>query len=55
MDTKIGTCSLCGGAVTVPVGEVPALPVCTQCGAVPAEPHGPLIQMQPVKITIVVQ
>lgn len=47
--TTIGTCSLCGGAVTVPAGPwmsiIPPVPVCSGCGAVPAQEHGPVIQM----------
>lgn len=46
----IGTCSLCGGAVTVPSlwgGIIPPTPTCSRCGAVPREPHGPVIPMQP--------
>lgn len=48
--TTLGTCSLCGGAVTVPtvVGSVVLpTPTCSQCGAVPAQAHGPVIPMQP--------
>lgn len=54
--TTVGTCSLCGGAVTVPtiVGSVvPPTPTCSQCGAVPKEPHGPTIPMQPRRATAV--
>lgn len=42
-----GTCSLCGGRVTVPdhwLSVVPPTPTCEQCGAVAAE-HGPVIPM----------
>ena len=53
--TVVGTCSLCGGMVTVPTvwsAVIPATPTCQQCGAVAAI-HGPVIPMQPnnVKIT----
>lgn len=43
----IGTCSQCGGAVSVPDawgGVIPPTPTCTQCGAVAAN-HGPIIPM----------
>lgn len=47
----IGTCSICGGPVTVPgvwwgVGAPPT-PRCERCGAVPQQAHGPVIPMQP--------
>lgn len=45
--TIIGTCSICGGPVTVPDlwgGVVPPIPTCSQCGAVKAG-HGPVIEM----------
>lgn len=49
MSTKtIGTCSLCGGAVTVPdpwMGVTPPTPTCSKCNAVPAHAHGPTIPM----------
>lgn len=48
----IGTCSLCGGAVTVPSlwwGVVPPIPTCTRCGAVQQESYGPVIPMKPQK------
>ena len=46
----IGTCSLCGGPVQLPLawwGTVAPVPSCSTCGAVPANPHGPVIQMEP--------
>jgi len=49
MDTTIGTCSLCGGAVMVPSnwgGIYPPTPTCTSCGATPKEPHGKEIPME---------
>lgn len=53
----MGTCSICGGAVTVPAvwyGTRPPVPTCSQCHAVPANAHGPTIPMvrrrQPVNI-----
>lgn len=49
MSTRtIGTCSLCGGAVTVPdpwMGVTPPTPQCSRCHAVPVESHGPVIPM----------
>lgn len=48
-DVTLGTCSLCGGAVTVPAiwhGVIPPTPTCSSCGAVKRE-HGPIIEMQP--------
>ena len=44
----IGTCSLCGGAVSVPdvwYGTVPAIPTCSSCGATKDNPYGPVINM----------
>lgn len=49
-DRVVGTCSLCGGAVTVPSvfwSIVPPIPTCSRCGATPSQPHGPVIEMQP--------
>jgi hypothetical protein len=46
----VGTCSICGGPVTVPImwhGIIPPKRTCCQCGAVAAEAHGPVIQMEP--------
>lgn len=46
----VGTCSLCGGVVTVPdpwMGVTPPTPSCSRCHAVPVEAHGPVVQMQP--------
>lgn len=48
MTRTIGTCSLCGGPVTVPTawyGAVPPVPQCAHCGATKAQPHGPVIEM----------
>ena len=45
----IGTCGVCGGAVTVPDvwhSTIPATPRCVSCGR-RAAPGGPVIQMQP--------
>jgi hypothetical protein len=46
----IGTCSQCRGAVTLPQvwgGILPPTPTCSNCGAQPANPHGPVIDMAP--------
>ncbi len=46
-DQTIGTCSICGGPVTVPTvfwSIVPPSPTCAQCGAVAS--HGPVIPMR---------
>lgn len=51
-----GTCSICGGAVTVPSiwgAVIPPIPTCQQCGAIPVETHGPVIKMQPVRRIVV--
>jgi len=48
MKTTIGTCSICGGAVTVPsvwMGIIAPEPTCERCGAVAAS-HGPTIPMR---------
>jgi hypothetical protein len=45
----IGSCGICGGAVTVPDpwwGVVPPTPTCEECGA-EAAPPGPVIPMRP--------
>ena len=45
----IGTCSKCQGAVQIPDlwgGTVPPTPTCSNCGAIPLEPHGKTIPMQ---------
>lgn len=51
MKTTLGTCSCCGGPVTVPTiwhGVVPPVPTCEQCGAT-ARASGPVIPMEPAK------
>lgn len=55
MDSTVGTCSLCGGRVTVPspwYGVIPPTPRCEGCGAEAAD-HGPVIQMRPAKPWII--
>ena len=50
MTQILGTCSICGGPVTVPLvwhGVVPPTPRCATCGAVPQQAHGPIVPMQP--------
>lgn len=48
----IGTCSICGGAVTVPsvwLGILPPTPTCSRCGAHAAQNFGPVIPMVPIQ------
>jgi hypothetical protein len=50
MDETVGTCSICGGRVTVPrdwMSVVPPIPSCSSCGATQAQPHGRTIKMVP--------
>jgi len=50
MDTTAGTCSLCGGRVTLPsawYGTTPPIPTCESCGATKKSPHGGVIEMEP--------
>lgn len=45
----IGTCSICGGRVTLPSiwhGVIPPVPTCEGCGGTKRD-HGPVIEMQP--------
>lgn len=45
----IGTCSNCGGAVTVPEfwgGEAPPMPTCSRCGARARNAYGRTIDME---------
>lgn len=57
MDRTIGTCSNCGGRVTLPeiwMGVIPPVPTCQSCGATQKQPHGPVIEMErpdPNKVT----
>lgn len=49
MDSVVGSCSLCGGPVTIPtvwMAVIPPVPRCAHCGAVAAS-HGPVIPMRP--------
>jgi hypothetical protein len=46
----VGTCSICGGRVSVPdhwMGIYPPIPTCDSCGAHMKEPHGPVVEMEP--------
>lgn len=52
MNKTVGTCSNCGGRVTLPTyfySTVPPVPTCQGCGATQAQPHGPVIPMGPAK------
>lgn len=49
MTTTIGTCSCCGGRVSVPAvffSVVPPVPTCESCGATKRD-HGPVVDMAP--------
>jgi len=48
VNQTIGTCSLCGGRVTLPTvwhGVAPPTPTCESCHAT-AKSHGPTIEME---------
>lgn len=48
----VGTCSICGGQVTVPqvwMGTVPPVPTCNKCYATAAPPELPVLPMIPHK------
>ena len=50
MNKTIGTCSLCGGPVTIPDpwwGINPPTPSCEHCHAIPVQAHGPVLPMKP--------
>ncbi len=50
MNVTVGTCSNCGGRVSVPqnwCGVNPPIPTCEGCGARPREKYGPVIDMGP--------
>lgn len=50
MNTTIGTCSLCGGRVSVPTqwaATAPPIPTCESCGAMPRDRYGPKVEMDP--------
>lgn len=52
MNKTIGTCSICGGRVSVPMvwlGTVPPIPTCETCGATMKRPHGPVVEMERAK------
>ena len=52
----LGTCSLCGGPVSVPAvwhGVIPPTPTCERCGAVKADTYGEVIQMRPAYPVII--
>lgn len=47
----VGTCSICGGRVTIPDvwgAIIPPTPTCESCGAVAAQ-NGPIIPMTHIK------
>lgn len=48
-EITIGTCSLCGGRVSIPaawMATIPPTPTCQSCGAIGAS-HGPIVPMRP--------
>lgn len=48
--TIVGTCSLCGGCVSLPSvfwSVIPPTPTCEGCGATAKSDHGPIIPMSP--------
>jgi hypothetical protein len=54
MNTPIGTCSLCGGTVSVPehwMGVAPPVPCCERCGA-RAKAQASVIEMEPATFPI---
>jgi NAD-dependent SIR2 family protein deacetylase len=57
MDRTIGTCSECGGRVTLPeawMSTKPPIPSCEKCGATQAQPYGPVVKMRPRPVAGVV-
>lgn len=45
----VGTCSMCGGPVVLPMvwhSVVPPVPTCMDCGAIKKRSHGPTIDME---------
>lgn len=50
-EITVGTCSICGGRVSLPsvwFGVIPPVPTCDSCGAIKAD-HGPVITMKPLR------
>lgn len=50
MTQTIGTCSNCGGRVSIPrawLGINPPVPQCERCHATAKQPHGPVVDMDP--------
>jgi hypothetical protein len=49
-DRTVGTCSICGGRVTVPtvyMSVKPPRPCCESCGARAKQDFGPVVEMEP--------
>jgi hypothetical protein len=49
-DRIVGTCSACGGAVTMSstwFGTQPQIPSCRSCHGTPKNPYGPVVEIQP--------
>lgn len=54
MERTVGTCSECGGRVTLPdsyMSVIPPVPTCQKCGARKKQPFGAVIQMDPSTAT----
>jgi len=52
----LGTCSLCGGPVSVPTvwhGVIPPTPTCERCGAVKADTYDKVIKMRPAPRVVI--
>lgn len=48
----LGTCSICGGRVSIPDvwhSVIPPVPTCEKCGATMKNPYGKVIKMDPPK------
>lgn len=46
----LGTCSVCGGPVSIPTlweKPTPPVPICERCGAIKMDRYGPVIPMIP--------
>lgn len=50
MKRTVGTCSRCGGRVSVPViwlSTVPPVPTCERCRGTARNAYGPVVEMDP--------
>lgn len=46
----IGTCSICGGRVSIPAYTTNPVPRCEKCGATAKQPYGPTVEMERPKV-----